>query len=85
MLKTSIAVYNDNVRSEVMIPTFHVIIHPAEEGGYWAECTEIKGAITQGDTLHETEKNIFEAIDLMLEDDYPEIIDYMLEFEVRNA
>ena len=38
-----------------------------------------------GDTVRETEINMYEAIDLMLEDAYPEITDYTVEFEVRDA
>ncbi len=47
---------------------FDVIIHEAEEGGYWAECPSLKGCMTQGETLEEVEKNIKEAIELCLEE-----------------
>ncbi|MDR1102055.1 MAG: type II toxin-antitoxin system HicB family antitoxin [Clostridiales bacterium] len=68
------------------IPTFHVLIHPAEDvGGYWAECTFPNGGCTtQGETVQETEKNMFESITLFLED-YPEITNYFLSFEVCDA
>jgi hypothetical protein len=29
------------------------IIHPAEEGGYWAEVPALPGCITEGDSLEE--------------------------------
>jgi predicted RNase H-like HicB family nuclease len=30
-----------------------LIIHPAEEGGYWAEVAGLEGCFAQGDTLEE--------------------------------
>ena len=32
---------------------FKVIVHKAEEGGYWAEVPAIPGCATQGDTFEE--------------------------------
>ena len=43
-----------------------VIIHQAEEGGYWAEVPAIAGCFTQGDTWEELLQNIYEAIDACL-------------------
>ena len=40
-----------------------VIIHTAEEGGYWAEVPSIAGCATQGDTFEELLENIYEAIE----------------------
>ena len=40
-----------------------VIVHKAEEGGYWAEVPAIPGCATQGDTLEELRKNVREAIE----------------------
>ena len=40
-----------------------VIVHEAEEGGYWAEVLGIPGCATQGDTLEELLSNIYEAIE----------------------
>ena len=60
-----------------------VVIHRAEDtNGYWAESITIPGAFTQGDTIKETERNMFESVELLLEDDYPNITDYTLNFEV---
>ena len=39
-----------------------VVIHEAEEGGYWAEVPSIPGCATQGDTLEELIHNLEEAI-----------------------
>ena len=39
-----------------------VVVHEAEEGGYWAEVPAVPGCVTQADTLDELRKNIHEAI-----------------------
>jgi predicted RNase H-like HicB family nuclease len=40
-----------------------VIVHEAEEGGYWAEAPAIPGCATQGETFEELLKNIYEAVE----------------------
>ena len=40
-----------------------VIIHEAEEGGYWAEVPAIPGCATEGDTFEELLQNIYEAVE----------------------
>lgn len=40
-----------------------VIVHDAEEGGFWAEVPAIAGCATQGDTLEELLQNIYEAVE----------------------
>ncbi len=40
-----------------------VVIHTAEEGGYWAEVPAIPGCATQGDTFEELLQNIYEAVE----------------------
>ncbi|HPE71782.1 MAG TPA: type II toxin-antitoxin system HicB family antitoxin, partial [Candidatus Competibacter sp.] len=35
-----------------------VIVHQAEEGGYWAEVPAIPGRATQGDTFEELLSNL---------------------------
>jgi len=39
------------------------IIHPAEEGGYWAEVPALPGCITEGDTIEEVVANLKDAIE----------------------
>ncbi len=39
-----------------------VIVHEAEEGGFWAEVPEIPGCATEGDTKDELLRNLHEAI-----------------------
>ncbi|MGC1307445.1 MAG: type II toxin-antitoxin system HicB family antitoxin [Phormidesmis sp.] len=40
-----------------------VVIHDAEEGGYWAEVPAIPGCATQGDNFEELLSNLYEAIE----------------------
>lgn len=40
-----------------------VIVHEAEEGGYWAEVPSLPGCATQGDSLDELLLNIHEAVE----------------------
>lgn len=67
------------------MPTYTVTIYPDNEnGGYWATCKLPNGgANTSGETLREVQSNMFEAMDLYLED-FPQITDYFLNFEVSN-
>ncbi|PHJ56698.1 hypothetical protein VF14_22165 [Nostoc linckia z18] len=39
------------------------IIHPAEEGGYWAEVPALPGCITEGETMEEVMANLKDAIE----------------------
>lgn len=39
-----------------------ILVHQAEEGGYWAEVPSIPGCATQGDSLEELLENIREAV-----------------------
>jgi predicted RNase H-like HicB family nuclease len=43
-----------------------VVVHKAEEGGYWAEVPAIPGCFTQGDTWEELLQNIYEVIEACL-------------------
>lgn len=40
-----------------------VVVHEAEEGGYWAEVPAIPGCATEGETLSELLENLREAIE----------------------
>ena len=51
-----------------------VIVHEAEEGGYWAEVPSIPGCATQGDTFDELLGNIYEAVEGCLSVDVRDII-----------
>lgn len=50
-----------------------VIIHEAEEGGYWAEVPSIPGCATQGETFEELLTNIYEAVEACLSVDIKDI------------
>ncbi len=43
-----------------------VIVHEAEEGGYWAEVPSLPGCVTEGDTMEELQEMLKEAITLYL-------------------
>jgi predicted RNase H-like HicB family nuclease len=47
-----------------MAKTFHVIIEKDEDGVFVGKVPELKGCLTQGDTLDELMDNIKEAIEL---------------------
>ena len=40
-----------------------VVVHEAEEGGFWAEVPAIPGCSTQGDTMEDLLRNLHEAIE----------------------
>ena len=40
-----------------------VVVHEAEEGGYWAEVPSIPGCATQGETFEELLQNIYDAVE----------------------
>jgi len=43
-----------------------VVVHEAEEGGFWAEVPAIPGCATEGDTFEELLTNIYEAVEACL-------------------
>ena len=40
-----------------------VVVHEAEEGGYWAQVPAIPGCATQGETFEELLRNLYEAVE----------------------
>ena len=40
-----------------------VVVHEAEEGGYWAEVPSIPGCATQGEAFEELLGNLYEAVE----------------------
>ncbi len=50
-----------------------VIVHEAEEGGYWAEVPAVPGCVTQGETLEELVANLQEAIEACLDVDIKDV------------
>ncbi|MGV8174254.1 MAG: type II toxin-antitoxin system HicB family antitoxin [Methanothrix sp.] len=45
---------------------YTILIHQAEEGGYWSEVPALPGCYSQGETIDETMKNTKEAIEAHL-------------------
>ena len=39
-----------------------MLVHKAEEGGFWAEVPSIPGCVSQGESMEELKENIQEAI-----------------------
>ena len=50
-----------------------VVVHEAEEGGYWAEVPAVPGCATQGDTFEELLSNLYEAVEGCLSVDVREV------------
>lgn len=50
-----------------------VVVHEAEEGGYWAEVPSISGCATQGETFEELLSNIYEAVEGCLSVDVQDV------------
>ncbi|MDE0056481.1 MAG: type II toxin-antitoxin system HicB family antitoxin [Defluviicoccus sp.] len=40
-----------------------IVVHEAEEGGYWAEVPSIPGCATQGESFEELLANLYEAVE----------------------
>ncbi|PIN81192.1 HicB family protein [Candidatus Woesearchaeota archaeon CG10_big_fil_rev_8_21_14_0_10_30_7] len=53
-----------------------VILEPAEEGGFIAYIPSLPGCISEGDTREEALKNIKEALELYIEPDTNELIEF---------
>lgn len=41
---------------------YTIILHPAEEGGFWAEVPALPGCFSQGETVEEALNNVKEAV-----------------------
>ena len=48
-----------------------VVVHEAEEGGFWAEVPALPGCVSQGETMEELLANIREAIQAWLATEPP--------------
>jgi len=51
-----------------------VVVHEAEEGGYWGEVPAIPGCSTQGETFEELLQNLYEAIEDALPDNFSAVM-----------
>ena len=77
--------YISHIENDV-VPIYTVVIHKNENGsGFWAVCDMPNGgASTMGDTVRETQRNMYESMALFLKDDYPEIKDFSLNFVISK-
>lgn len=50
-----------------------IIVHEAEEGGYWAEVPAIPGCVSQGETMEDLLANVHEAVEGCLSVDLEDI------------
>ena len=46
---------------------YSVVVHDAEEGGYWVEVPALPGCYSQGESVEEALENVRVAIELYLE------------------
>jgi predicted RNase H-like HicB family nuclease len=50
-------------KTEEKLMKLKVIIHEAEEGGFWAEVPAIPGCMTQGETIKDLIENLYDAVE----------------------
>lgn len=50
-----------------------IVIHEADEGGYWAEVPAIPGCVTQGENLKELITNVYDAVEGCLSVDMSDV------------
>ena len=55
-----------------IIPNYTILVEKEDEGGFSGSCLELPAAISQGETLEELQKNMKEAIDLVLQENLME-------------
>ena len=65
----------EKLKVRVMYMKYKVIIHKAEEGGYWAEVPALPGCFSQGDTVEEVKANIKEAIEAYIESQEKDLVE----------
>ncbi len=53
-----------------------IVLEPADEGGFTAYVPSLRGCISEGDSKEEALENIKEAIELYLEADTNELIEF---------
>lgn len=49
-----------------------VVVHEADEGGFWAEVPAIPGCATQGESFEDLLQNLYEAVEACLSVDIAE-------------
>ena len=76
--------FADDARRIVRAVTLKVLVHKADEGGFWAEVPSLPGCVSQGDTVDELRGNIREAIEgwLSIEEPQQAAADQVIEVAV---
>ena len=49
-----------------------IVVHEAEEGGFWAEAPALPGCVSQGETMDQLLANMREAVAAWIEAEAPE-------------
>ena len=45
----------------INMPNWQIVIHEADEGGYWGEVPAMPGCVSEGETVEECRANVLEA------------------------
>ena len=64
---TSYLLASEPRRSGHQTLQYSVVVHTAEEGGFWVEVPALPGCYSQGESVEESLRNVSEAIELYLE------------------
>ena len=54
-------------RPDVIMDRYRIVVHEAEEGGYWGEVLGLPGCVSQGETEDELMVNMREALEAVIE------------------
>ena len=65
--------HNAGLRRIIQSMKIKVVVHDAEEGGFWAEVPAIPGCATQGETFEELLRNLYEAVEGCLSVDISQV------------
>ena len=68
-----------------LIPPYTIVVHEAEEGGYWGEVLELPGCVSQGETIDEFRHNISEALEAVLESEPTLAEKESIHFEISKS
>jgi len=63
------AVFEEKYADRVLNIEYTAVVREIEDGWYMAQCDQIQGALTQGQTVEEAKENLKDAICLLLEDE----------------
>ena len=61
--------FEEKYVDRVLNMEYVAVVREIEDGWYMAQCEQIQGALTQGQTIEEAKENLKDAIYLLLEDE----------------